>query len=215
MKLLSIASFLRSFCLTLVIACAVAASPVSATEPESPAKLPTLKPLSKFKEPSRDAYQEVLSALYDQLARAENEGSAELLETAIERFWSRSGSDTADLLMERASLALKSRNYPLATRLLTSITDIEPLYASARNQLATVYFLQEDYYSSMQQLRHVLALDPRNYKAIEGLSIILREVGNKEAALTAARRALKIHPFLKSLKQAESELSREVEGQEI
>jgi tetratricopeptide (TPR) repeat protein len=215
MNLSSIASRLRAFCLTLGIACAVALSPVSATEPESPAQLPALKPLSKFKEPTRDAYLEVLSALYDQLARAESEESAELLETAIERFWSRSGSDTADILMERAAVALKSRNYPLATNLLTAITDIEPLYASARNQLATVYFLQEDYYSSMQQLRHVLALDPRNYKAIEGLSIILRETGKTQAALNAARRALAIHPFLKSLKQAELELSREVEGQEI
>ena len=215
MDLSTIASRLRTLCLTLGIASVVAAAPVMAIEPDISAKLPPLKPLSKYKEPTREAYQEVLSSLYEQLARAESEGSAEVLETAIERFWSRSGSDTADILMERASAALQSRNYPLATRLLSAITDIEPLYATARNQLATVYFLQEDYYSSMQQLQHVLALDPRNYKAIEGLSIILRETGKKEAALEAARRGLAIHPFLKSLKQAETELSREVEGQEI
>jgi tetratricopeptide (TPR) repeat protein len=67
----------------------------------------------------------------------------------------------------------------------------------------------------MQQLRRVLAIDPRHFKAIEGLGIILRETGNKKAALEVTRRALAINPYLKSAKQAAEELEREVEGQGI
>lgn len=117
--------------------------------------------------------------------------------------------------MERANLALKARNYDLATELLTALTDIEPRYTAGWSQLATVYFLRENYTDAMHRLRRVLALDPRHYKAIEGLGIILRETGNKKAALEVTRRALAVYPHLKSAQQAADELSRIVEGQGI
>ena len=95
------------------------------------------------------------------------------------------------------------------------MTEVEPRYAEGWNQLATIYFLREDYDNAMRQLQHVLALEPNHFKAIEGLSIILRETGRKKAALQATRKVLAIYPHLKSAKQAEEELQREVEGQGI
>lgn len=163
----------------------------------------------------RKARAEVLASLYDQLKAADSEASSDLIASAIEKVWSRSGSDTANILMERAGLATKSQNYDLAIGLLTALTEVEPRYAEGWNQLATIYFLREDYENAMRQLKHVLALEPNHFKAIEGLSIILRETGQKKAALQATRRVLAIYPYLKSAKQAEEELAREVEGQGI
>ena len=155
----------------------------------------------------------MLASLYDQLKAAESEASSELIVSAIEKVWSQSGSDTANVLMERAGLAIKARNFELATSVLTALTQVEPRYAEGWNQLATIYFLREDYENAMRQLKRVLALEPYHFKAIEGLSIILRETGRKKAALKATRQVLAIHPHLKSAKQAEEELAREVEGQ--
>lgn len=178
-------------------------------------RLPSLSPLSGQAVSMRKAREEVLASLYNQLAKAESEESAEIIAAAIEKLWSQSGSDTADLIMERAGIALKGQNYDLATQLLTALTDIEPRYVAAWSQLATVYFLRDQYAESMHNLRRVLAIDPRHYKAIEGLGIILRETGNKKAALEVTRRARAVYPHLKSAKQAEEELSRELEGQGI
>jgi tetratricopeptide (TPR) repeat protein len=213
---MTLASNRRRFVFSILLSayCTVGAA---IAEPGSggPKPLPKLEPLSVTAASMRKAREEVLSSLYDQLKIAENADAAERIASAIEKLWSQSGSDTADLLMERANLAIKVRNYDLATELLTALTDIEPRYVAGWSQLATVYFLRENYAGAMHRLRRVLALDPRHYKAIEGLGIILRETGNKKSALEVTRRALAVHPFLNSAKQASEELSREVEGQDI
>lgn len=156
-----------------------------------------------------------LTTLYDQLKQAQSEEAAELVSKAIERVWRQSGSDTTDLLMERAGIAIQAKNLELALQILSSLIEIAPEYAEGWNQLATVYFLQENYDKAMRGLRHVLALEPQHYKAIEGLSLILREMGDKKGALRATRRALSIYPHLKSAQQVQEELMRDVEGQGI
>ena len=158
---------------------------------------------------------EFLTSLYDQLKQAKDEEAAEHISKAIERVWRQSGSDTADLLMERAGIAIQAKNLDLALQILSSLTDVAPEFAEGWNQLATVYFMQEDYEKAMRGLRKVLTLEPHHYKAIEGLALILREMGDKRAALRATRRALSVHPQLKSAQQAEDELRRDVEGQGI
>ncbi len=154
-----------------------------------------------------------LTSLYDQLKQAPNEEAAELVSKAIEKVWRQSGSDTADILMERAGIAIQAKNFDLAVQVLAGLVTVAPDYAEGWNQLASVYFLQEDYEKSMRSLRRALALEPHHYKAIEGLALILREMGDKKGALRATRRALDVYPYLKSAKQAEEELKRDVEGQ--
>jgi tetratricopeptide (TPR) repeat protein len=207
----------RSVVLGLALGCLTVPVLPAHAEPAAGAapQLPKLKSYSDPKRSTRKAYDELLNSLYDQLQKTSSAEAAATVEAAIERFWSRSGSDTADLLMQRAGAAIEARNYELAISLLTKITKIEPRYTAGWNQLATVYFMQNQYREAMHQLRRVLALDPRHYKAIEGLSIILRETGNKKAALRVTRQALAVNPHLKTAKQAEEELAREVEGQGI
>ena len=186
-----------------------------AAEVPHQSKLPPLRPLNSPLQSLRKARVEVLASLYDQLKTSDSDASSDLIASAIEKVWSQSGSDTANLLMERAGLATKNHDYDLAISILSALTEVEPRYAEGWNQLATIYFLREDYENAMRQLKHVLALEPNHFKAIEGLSIILRETGQKKAALQATRKVLAIYPHLKSAKQAEEELSREVEGQGI
>ncbi|MEJ2123796.1 MAG: tetratricopeptide repeat protein [Alphaproteobacteria bacterium] len=161
------------------------------------------------------ARAEVAASLHKQLIEAPNDESAELIASALVKIWRHSGSDTADLLLERATMAFQTQNHELATKLLSALTSVAPDFAEGWNQLATVHFLRQDYASAMHELWHVLALEPKHFKAMEGVAIILRETGRKRAALKMIRRVLKIHPRMKSAIQAETELSREVEGQRI
>src|SRR3712207_7518034 len=56
---------------------------------------------------------------------AKDESEANGVANLIERRWSRSGSDTADLLMSRASEALKAKDQALAVELLDRVRSEE------------------------------------------------------------------------------------------
>jgi tetratricopeptide (TPR) repeat protein len=217
-------TFLSTVCVIAVATvCAIQFS-IAAEEGNAPPPMPPATP-EQAQQPqlaphkpqriTRQSRTAFLTTLYDQLKQARSEEAADLVSKAIERVWRQSGSDTADLLMERAGIAIQAKNLELALQILSSLVEIAPEYAEGWNQLATVYFLQENYEKAMRGLRHVLALEPQHYKAIEGLSLILREIGDKKGALRATRKALTIYPHLKSAQQAQEELTRDVEGQGI
>lgn len=158
---------------------------------------------------------ELLEELYKRLAAAGEAESAAVLEKAIEGVWLRSGSDTIDLLMERAAQLQQSGDVGLALRVLASVTELEPEYAEGWNRRAFVFFSEGDYARALQDLQRTLRVDQRHFQAISGLATILRELGDNASALKAYRKALEIHPFLESARKAVDELEREVEGQGI
>lgn len=178
-------------------------------EPEAPSDPHGVRRLSKADK------DRLLGSLYKELEDAPNIVTAERCAGAIEILWRQSGSETVDLLMERSTLALQANDFDLALKYLSAVVRIAPDFTEGWNQLANVYLLKEEYPAAMRQLRRVLALDPHHFMAITNLARILREVGNKRSALNAFRMALKAHPFMDIAKQAEDELGREVEGQQI
>jgi tetratricopeptide (TPR) repeat protein len=159
--------------------------------------------------------KELLGELYLRLKKTEDADSAGLVASAIEKLWQRSGSDTVDLLMNRVSKLMDGKELDIALQLLNSVTEIAPDYSEGWNQRAAILFVKKDFSKSLESLRHALALDPSHYKAIQGLGLLMQELGDKKAALKAFRHALSVHPHLEDVRQSERELSREVEGQGI
>lgn len=158
---------------------------------------------------------ELLNALYDRLAKAANPQDAAPVAEAIERLWLYSGSDTVNLLMERAAKAANEKNNGLALSLLDAVVELAPDFAEGWNRRAYVYFLQNDTQRALGDLRRVLALDPHHYKALEGLGQILREIGEKKAALKVFQELQRVNPQWPNIRQTIEELTREVEGQGI
>jgi tetratricopeptide (TPR) repeat protein len=78
-----------------------------------------------------------------------------------------------------------------------------------------VHFMQQDYQAALADLKRGLVIDPRHYKALNGLGLVLEELDDKKGALEAFRKALEVNPFLDSARQRIEELFREVEGQDI
>jgi tetratricopeptide (TPR) repeat protein len=77
------------------------------------------------------------------------------------------------------------------------------------------FMKESDLDLALSDLRHALDIDPRHYKAINDLGVVLQTLGSKKEALEAYRKALKINPFLDDARQSVETLSREVEGQDI
>lgn len=157
----------------------------------------------------------VLADLHERLVAAETAEAAEVVADTIEQIWLYSGSDTANLLMERALVSLQGKKPELALKILDGVVALNPNFAEAWNRRAYVHFAQKDYRNALIDLRRVLALEPRHFKAINGLATILREFGEKRNALRTYRMLLEIHPFSTDAQTAVKELEREVEGESL
>lgn len=156
-----------------------------------------------------------LHALFEVLAKAPDANIAKVIEGRLESLLAQSGSNTSDLLMGRARVAMEAKESALALGLLDSVVAIQPDFVEARARRATVYFLQKDYARSLADLRMVLAREPRHYGALSGLGVIMQDLGEDKRALEAFRKALAIHPYLTGVTDLVKKLTVKVEGREI
>lgn len=156
-----------------------------------------------------------LDFLFDALKVAPDEASAKHIEERIWSLWLFSGSDTANLLMNRVKTAVEAQDLDLAIRLLDALIEIKPDYVEAWNRRATLYFLKKDYARSMADIQQVLAREPRHFGAMSGLGLILQEVGDDKRALEVYRRALEIYPRLQRVPDVVKSLTEKVEGRDI
>jgi tetratricopeptide (TPR) repeat protein len=159
--------------------------------------------------------EKALADLYAHLATAADEAAAKTVAQSIERLWLNAGSDTVGLLMERANQALQSKKPDQALRFLDRVTVLAPDFAEGWNRRAYVHFTANNIQAALGDIRRVLALDANHFKALDGLAHILKEIGQKKAALAAVRKLLEVHPFFEGAKAMHDELAREVEGQAL
>ena len=178
-------------------------------------KPPRKRPHSKSIPESPLERAKMLDNLYAHLATAEDEQAAERAARAIMRLWHVSGSDTVEVLMERALKAVNDRRPELALKLLDAVTELAPDYAEGWSQRAHVLYHENEVERALGDLRRALALDPNHFKALDALGNILREIGQKRGALKAFEKLLEVHPFWPGAREAVEELRREVGGQGI
>jgi tetratricopeptide (TPR) repeat protein len=158
---------------------------------------------------------EQLDELFATLAAADNREAARAAERGILRLWLESGSDTVDLLVNRALEATDEEDYPLALDFFDRIITLEPGYVEGWNRRATIYFLNDDYAKAIADLEQVLAIEPRHFGALAGLGTMLRELGHEELALDAYRQALALDPVMGEVQKAIDELEAENGGRGI
>jgi tetratricopeptide (TPR) repeat protein len=193
----------------------VPAVPPTGLPPSGPGQMPAGKGgLAAQPLPSTPVERtKLLANLYAYLATAEDERQAQPITQAIERLWLFADSDTIGVLMDRSVRAVADKNLDLALRFLDAVVDLAPDYAEGWNRRAYVHYLKNDVERMVGDLRRCLALEPNHYRAMDGLAQVLRETGQKKAALKAYERLIEIHPNANGAQDAVKELSRDVEGQ--
>ncbi len=156
-----------------------------------------------------------MDQLFERLAASKDEAEANSVSEQIARVWSRSGSDTLDLLLDRSKIALTATDSELALDLLDSILALKPDWSEAYSRRAAIHFQRKDMDAAMRDLRQTLVLEPRHFQALAGIGMIFQQGGNPKQALSAFREALKINPYLKGIKQGAEKLALEHDGQDI
>src|SRR6476620_4012859 len=195
---------LRNLRLTILAVAIVAASGVAFAEddphvippPKAQKKLPEAP--SKLPKVSADRTRG-LDFLFGALKAAPDEASAKHVEARIWALWMQTSSDTAALLMLRAKAAMDAQKVDVAMKLLDAVIKLRPDYIEAWNRRATLYYLKNDYTRSLEDIRQVLAREPRHFGALAGLGMIMQDIGDEKRALDAFRKALAINPHLEKV----------------
>ncbi|MDR3460963.1 MAG: hypothetical protein P4L76_01460 [Beijerinckiaceae bacterium] len=165
--------------------------------------------------PVAEVRRRTLDGLYAKLATARDEDEAKGLASLIGGIWMRSDSDTANLLMQRASASIEAKDFPLALKLLDRLVELQPDWPEAWNKRASARFFSGDLDGSMEDIGQVLKLEPRHFGALEGMAAILQRTGFNKRALEIYRRALAIYPHQSAVEKIVEKLTLDVEGQGI
>ncbi|MDB5545640.1 MAG: hypothetical protein JWO64_2789 [Hyphomicrobiales bacterium] len=215
LTLVSIAALLLGIAAAGLAGPSVADTPPHTPDQKNAARVPDAKPDQSVQVVQPAGRQKILDDLFDRLGKTRDEAEAQGIAGAIQRVWSRSGSDTADIVMERAGKLIGQKDWKLAEEMLDRLVDIEPQWAEAWNRRATVRFFQRDTPGAMEDLAHVLQLEPRHFTALVGVGAILERNEQNAQALRVFRRVLEINPQLEEIRKKVDKLSIEVEGREI
>jgi len=202
---------MRFFASALILSLSLVSHPLGAQEPVRP-KDPKEQAQPPRLNPPRASS---LDELFERLGKAQSEREAEGIASLIDRRFSRSGSDTADLLLSRAAEAFGKKDFPLAIELIDRVLALQPNWAEAWYKRATVFFQLDDPVAAMADLHRALKIEPRHFNAWTGLGHILMASDDKARALEAYRRVLKINPQSSEVKTAVDRLTPEVDGQDL
>ena len=211
------AKLVLGVCVAAAVSLSAISLPASAQEPNiGPSVTPKKIPQAPAKLPRVTGDKtKNLDFLFGALKAAPDDESAKAVEARIWSLWTVTNSDTAALLMLRAKLAMDSKDMDVALKLLDAVIKLRPDYIEGWNRRATLYYMQNDYTRSMEDIRQVLIREPRHFGALAGLGMIMQETGDEKHALDAFRRALAINPHLEKIPDLVKTLSEKVEGRDI
>ena len=207
---------MRFFASALILSLSLVSHPLGAQEPA--------RPKDALKDDPKDQTQPAkpnpprassLDELFERLGKAQNEREAKGVASLIERRLSRSGSDTADLLLSRAAEAFGKKDFPLSIELIDRVLALQPNWAEAWYKRATVFYQLDDPVGAMADLHRALKIEPRHFNARTGLGHILMASDDKARALQAYRKVLEINPQMDDVKTIVTRLTPEVDGQDL
>ena len=155
---------------------------------------------------------ETLDSLFDDLRRQPRISAANRISRKIWTEWGKSGSDSIDLLMQRVSESMASKQNNVALDLLDQIIILAPDYAEGWNRRATLHFAMKEFGRSISDIERVLELEPRHFGALSGLAVILQGLGRKEKSLETWYKVLEIYPANEQAQNAVIKLEDELAG---
>jgi tetratricopeptide (TPR) repeat protein len=155
-----------------------------------------------------------LDALFERLAEAPDNASANQIEMQIWARWAESGSATVDVLLERARAAEMAGDTDLALQFLEQASDLAPNFAEPWNARARIAYAASDYRAAIAAISEALKREPRHFGAYGALGLIYEETNQESRALAAYRAALSVHPHYEIAVQGVRRLEPRVDGRE-
>jgi tetratricopeptide (TPR) repeat protein len=137
-----------------------------------------------------------------------DEGVRVLAENSVWQVWTRSGDKDIDGLMQAGIEQMNRGDGPSAVATFSKIIERKPDFAEGWNKRATVYFLMGEDEKSLQDCDEVMKRNPSHFGALAGYGQIYLRMDQPERALTYFRRALRINPNMRGVRQAIPEIEQ-------
>lgn len=160
------------------------------------------------------AQQTTLDELYQELAEADETTYARI-ERQIIAQWEKSGSAAMDLLLRRGKDALDDGQPDVAVEHFTALIDHAPEFAEGYYGRASSYYQLGMTGPALDDIRQTLALNPRQFEAMRGLSSIMEELDRPEDALELYQMILMMNPNSTQVLDAVGRLELQLEGRAL
>ncbi|WP_373353877.1 hypothetical protein [Pseudoroseicyclus sp. CXY001] len=167
-----------------------------------------------FSLPAAAAHADRLEDLFGALREAP-EGQSVRIVGEIVNEWSKSGSATVDLLLQRGRDAMEEGDAEGAVDHLTAAIDWAPDFAEAYHARAEAYYYLGMIGPGLADLERTLALNPDQFIAMRGFAIILEELERPEEALEVYRVVLEYYPGDAVSQDSVERLETELLGQSL
>ena len=109
---------------------------------------------------------------------------------------------------------LAAGDFDLAEAVFDQLIERHPEWTEAWNKRATVFYLLQDYSSSVKDIAQTLRLEPRHFGALSGLGLINTALGRHGAAVKAFEEAIQIHPHMVGARHHIKVLKEILKGEE-
>ena len=172
-----------------------------------------------FSNVNAEEREDELNNLFKQLKNIEATKAVEI-ENKIWKIWSTHPSDDRKgfrltELLDEGSLLINRRELNKAYGIFTNIILADPNWPEAWNKRAIVLYLMDHYESSLDDIKKVLALEPRHFGALSGRALNYIALNQYEKAIDSYRAAQKIYPTLNGAKKMIPQLEQLINDQAI
>lgn len=161
----------------------------------------------------RPAQAETVDEMFERLQQPSV--NSEAVEGRIQDEWSKSGSPSMDLLLQRGRAAMEAQDWPSAIGFFTALTDHAPEFAEGWNARATAYYHAGMIGPALADIRTTLRLNPRHFGALSGLALILEDLGHPEDAIEVWHQVERLTPYRATVKEAIERLDKELTGETL
>jgi tetratricopeptide (TPR) repeat protein len=136
---------------------------------------------------------------------------ASAAENALWSIWMQAGSENANAQLTAALGRLRDGQSEAALRLLDALAAAEPSFAEAHHQQAIALHTLERYDEAEAAYRETLARNPYHFAATAGLGHLCAQRDDFDGALRYYRRALRIHPRLREIREIVPQLEAAID----
>ena len=156
-----------------------------------------------------------LDTLFINLKNAQDPITAKGFENQIWKFWINDSPKENDRLKMKKGISLMRKGkLDEALKIFTTLSILDPGWAEPLNKMATIRYLQGDFYGSARDIQFTLKLEPRHFGAIAGLAQINLALGKYKDSLRNLDYAISIYPYI-GMRNLRSTLLNLIENSEI
>jgi len=138
-----------------------------------------------------------LDNLFINLRNAQDPIIAKEFENQIWKFWINDSSNENNRLKMKKGISLMQKGkLDEALNIFITLSLLDPSWAEPLNKIATIRYLQGDFYGSIRDIQFTLELEPRHFGAIAGLAQINLALGKYKDSLRNLEYAISIYPYI-------------------